>query len=309
MKPYPFKSLLGLKSLETDILATFLNRADQIQNGPHATPIGHAIKGKTVLTLFFEPSTRTRVSFETAIKRLGGTSVSINLETSSVKKGETLVDTIKNLDAMGFDALIVRHKNGGVPHFIDRLVDVPVINAGDGFNEHPSQGLLDLYTMQSEIGDLKHKNVLILGDILHSRVARSNLWALTKMGASVFVAGPPTLLPIGIETMGATVIPDIDRAIEFMDVINVLRIQYERQDLGYFPSIREYRHYYGLTAARLSRCKPTLKILHPGPMNRGIEIDSDVADGPHNVILNQVKNGVVMRMAILDLLLNRGTTQ
>lgn len=299
----PDKSLLGLRSFNRNRLETILSHARSLKQLYADNTHTRSLQGKTVLTLFFEPSTRTRVSFETAIKRLGGSSVGISMETSSVKKGETLFDTVKNLDAMGFDAIVVRHRNAGVPHFIDRILDVPVINAGDGFNEHPSQGLLDIFTMQEQRGTVENRNVLILGDILHSRVARSNIWALLQLGAKVFVAGPPTLIPANIADLGVTVVHDIDDVIPQMDFINVLRIQYERQDLGYFPTIREYRDQFGLTQERLKDAKPELCILHPGPINRGIEIDSAVADGPNNVILNQVTNGVIVRMAILDLLL------
>jgi aspartate carbamoyltransferase catalytic subunit len=258
-----------------------------------------ALAGKHVLTLFFEPSTRTKMSFDTALNRLGASKSSIQLESSSVKKGETLFDTVQNLSAFGFDGMIVRHAHAGAPHFIAKHVPASIINAGDGFHEHPTQALLDCFTMQEKSGSVEKKNILILGDILHSRVARSNILTLTKLGAQVFVAGPPTLIPSQITEMGVTIIPNLDAAIPHMDIINCLRIQYERQDLGYFPSIREYRQHFGLTAKRLAQAKPSLTILHPGPMNRGIEIDSEVADGPQNVILDQVKNGVFVRMAIL----------
>ena len=304
---YSQTSLLGLRDLTAKQILEIIQHAQRIKQAWNQQSQPQSLKGKTVLNLFFEPSTRTRVSFETAIKRLGGSSVGISVETSSVKKGETLFDTIKNLDAMGFDAVVVRHKNAGVPHFIDtHLPEVPVINAGDGFNEHPTQGLLDLFTMIEKKQNVSGKNVLILGDILHSRVARSNIWALTKLGARVFVSGPATLIPSGIEKLGVTVVPDADRIVPEMDFINVLRIQYERQDLGYFPTVREYRDQFGMTPERLANAKPDLCILHPGPINRGIEIDSIVADGPNNVILDQVSNGVFVRMAILDLLMNRG---
>lgn len=304
MKFPPDKSLLGLRSFSRDRLNAILSHARDLKALWATNSQPRSLQGKTILTLFFEPSTRTRVSFETAIKRLGGSAVSISVENSSVKKGETLFDTVKNLDAMGFDAIIVRHSNAGVPHFIDRTLSVPVINAGDGFNEHPSQGLLDIFTMQEQRGTVENKNVLIVGDILHSRVARSNIWALQHLGAHVFVAGPPTLIPACIGDMGVHVVSNIDDVIPSMDFINVLRIQYERQDLGYFPTVREYRDRFGITQDRLNGAKTDLCILHPGPINRGIEIDSSVADGPNNVILDQVTNGVIVRMAILDRLLS-----
>ena len=297
----PKLDFLGIEPLsETEILG-ILRVARQMQD---MTPHQQALAGKQVLTLFFEPSTRTKISFETALTRLGASKSSLQLESSSVKKGETLFDTVQNLAAFGFDAMIVRHAHAGAPHFIAKHVNASVINAGDGFHEHPTQALLDCFTIQEKLGDVSKLNILILGDILHSRVARSNILTLTKLGARVFVAGPPTLIPAQISEMGVTVIPHLDAAIPHMDVINCLRIQYERQDLGYFPSIREYRQHFGLTAKRLAQAKPTLTILHPGPMNRGIEIDSDVADGPHNVILDQVRNGVFVRMAILLKVLN-----
>jgi len=306
MKISSSKSLLALRFLNSEQLLRLINSALELKKSFTENQHPRSLSGQTILNLFFEPSTRTRVSFETAVKRLGGSSVALNLESSSVKKGETLFDTIKNLDAMGFDGIVVRHRHAGVPHFVDNTLGVPVINAGDGFNEHPSQGLLDVFTMIEKQGTVTGKNVLILGDILHSRVARSNIWALKTLGANVFVAGPPTLIPAGIEHMGAIVVPDLAKAIPHMDFINVLRIQYERQDLGYFPTVREYRDRFGLTLDRLQHAKPTVNILHPGPINRGIEIDSDVADGPHNVILDQVANGVIVRMAILQQLLSKG---
>jgi aspartate carbamoyltransferase catalytic subunit len=297
----PKLDFLGIEPLSQTEIMGILRVATQMQDlNQHQ----QALAGKQVLTLFFEPSTRTKMSFETALGRLGASKSTLQLESSSVKKGETLFDTVQNLAAFGFDAMIVRHAHAGAPHFIANHVGASVINAGDGFHEHPTQALLDCFTIQEKLGTVSKLNVLILGDILHSRVARSNIWTLLKLGARVFVAGPPTLIPTQIVDMGVTVIPHLDAAIPHMDVINCLRIQYERQDLGYFPSIREYRQHFGLTAKRLAQAKPTLTILHPGPMNRGIEIDSDVADGPHNVILDQVRNGVFVRMAILLKVLN-----
>lgn len=295
------QDFLGIETLsKSDIQGLLAVSMKMKEPTAHAS----ALSGKHVLTLFFEPSTRTKMSFETALGRLGANKSSIQLESSSVKKGETLFDTVQNLAAFGFDAMIVRHAHAGAPHFIANHVSSSVINAGDGFHEHPTQALLDCFTIQEKLGSVDKKNILILGDILHSRVARSNILTLTKLGAKVFVAGPPTLIPSQISEMGVTVIPNLDAAIPHMDVINCLRIQYERQDLGYFPSIREYRQHFGLTAKRLAQAKPTLTILHPGPMNRGIEIDSDIADGTHNVILDQVRNGVLVRMAILLKVLN-----
>jgi aspartate carbamoyltransferase catalytic subunit len=295
------QDFLGIDTLSKTDIVKLLSVAKKLKD---PTSHSNALAGKQVLTLFFEPSTRTKMSFETALGRLGAIKSSIQLDSSSVKKGETLFDTVQNLAAFGFDAMIVRHAHAGAPHFIAKHVPAAIINAGDGFHEHPTQALLDCFTIQDKIGTVEKKNILILGDILHSRVARSNILTLTKLGAQVFVAGPPTLIPADITAMGVTIIPNLDAAIPHMDVINCLRIQYERQDLGYFPSIREYRQHFGLTAKRLAEAKSTLTILHPGPMNRGIEIDSDVADGPHNVILDQVRNGVLVRMSVLLKTLN-----
>ena len=298
----PYLDFLGIEGLSQAEIEGILRVAKRLQN-----TAGHhqALAEKQVLTLFFEPSTRTKMSFDTALTRLGASKSSIQVESSSVKKGETLFDTVQNLAAFGFDAMIVRHAHAGAPHFIAKHVSAGIINAGDGFHEHPTQALLDCFTIQEKLGSLSKRNILILGDIQHSRVARSNIMTLNALGARVFVAGPPTLIPPEITDMGVTVIPNLDAAIPHMDVINCLRIQYERQDLGYFPSIREYRQHFGLTAKRLAQAKPTLTILHPGPMNRGIEIDSDVADGPHNVILDQVRNGIYVRMAVLLKVLNQ----
>jgi len=298
--------LLGLRSLSVGAIHDVLQSAALFKSSLATRSAPQTLLGKTILTLFFEPSTRTRVSFETAIKRLGGSTVSMAMESSSTKKGETLFDTVKNLDAMGFDGIVVRHRHTGVPHFLQQHMPFPVINAGDGFNEHPSQGLLDCFTLQESLGSLTDKVVVILGDILHSRVARSNIWGLTKLGAKVVVCGPPTLIPVGIQEMGVHVAPSLDTVLEVADAVNVLRVQYERQELGYFPSVREYRAWYGLTAQRMTRLKPGCCVLHPGPINRGIEIDSVVADGPHSVILEQVTNGVAIRMAIMDRWINGG---
>ncbi|MDA1353921.1 MAG: aspartate carbamoyltransferase catalytic subunit [bacterium] len=299
--------LLGLRHLSAAEITHLLDQAkplrDVLDRKVKQVP---TLRGKTVLLLFCEPSTRTRLSFEMAVRTIGADSLTMDISTSSASKGESLYDMVKNLEALGVDAIVIRHANGGAPHFVAETAKVPVINAGDGYNEHPTQGLLDLYTMRErcEDGDLSGKNVLIVGDIRHSRVAKSNIWGLTKLGANVFVSGPPTLIPPGIEQMGAYVVPNIDKAIPEMDFINVLRVQFERQDSIYFPSIREYRQQFGLTEERMAAAKPTVTVLHPGPMNRGIEIDSAVADGPSNVILDQVTNGIAVRMAVLYALLS-----
>lgn len=299
--------LLGLRHLSAAEITHLLDQAK-----PLRTILDRKVKqvptlrGKTVLLLFCEPSTRTRLSFEMAVRTIGADSLTMDINTSSASKGESLYDMVKNLEALGVDAIVIRHSNGGAPHFVSETAKVPVINAGDGYNEHPTQGLLDLYTMRerAEGNDLAGKNVLIVGDIRHSRVAKSNIWGLSKLGANVFVSGPPPLIPPGIEEMGAYVVPNIDAAIPEMDFINVLRVQFERQDSVYFPSIREYRYQFGLTEERMAKAKPNVTVLHPGPMNRGIEIDSAVADGPSNVILDQVTNGIAVRMAVLYALLS-----
>jgi aspartate carbamoyltransferase catalytic subunit len=262
-----------------------------------------ALNGKTVFTLFYENSTRTRSSFEMAAKMLSATTGSISAASSSVKKGETLIDTVKNIEVMGIDAIVIRHSMAGAPHLIAKNLKASVINAGDGCNEHPTQGLLDIYTMLEKKGTVEGKTVLIVGDIAHSRVARSNIWGLTKMGARVIVCGPPTLMPVGVEEMGAEVSADLDDAIGEADFVNVLRIQLERQEKGLFPSKEEYTRLFGIDAARMQKAKKDVVIMHPGPINRGVELSSEVADGPYNVILDQVKNGVAIRMAVLFLLL------
>ncbi len=298
-----YKDLLGLRFLTNTEIRLILDQAksfkEVISRKNKQVP---TLRGKTFVNLFCEPSTRTRSSFEMAIKLMGASALNMNIQMSAFQKGESLYDTVKNLQAMGIDGVIIRHRNGGTPHFISKHLDVPVINAGDGFNEHPTQALLDIFTMLEATPDVKNKKVLILGDISHSRVARSNIWGLTKLGAKVYVCGPKTLIPAGIEEMGVEVIYNLDSIIHEIDFINVLRVQYERQEVGFFPSIKEYRKLFGLTQDRLNKAKKDILILHPGPMNRGIEIDSGVADGPNNVILNQVTNGVAVRMAILYLL-------
>jgi aspartate carbamoyltransferase catalytic subunit len=252
--------------------------------------------------LFFEASTRTRVSFEFAEKRLSADTVNVAASGSSVSKGETLVDTARNLEAMRIDMVVMRHGASGAAQFLAERIESNVINAGDGTHEHPTQGLLDLLTLRDHFKTLEGLRVCICGDVLHSRVARSNIWGLQKMGAEVAVCGPRSLLPYGIEEFGVQVFDRIEAAIEWAQALNVLRLQLERMTAGYIPSLREYNRVFGVTAARVARAPRELLILHPGPMNRGVEIDSDVADGPHSVILNQVTNGVAIRMAVLYLL-------
>ncbi|MGE4170045.1 MAG: aspartate carbamoyltransferase catalytic subunit [Candidatus Margulisiibacteriota bacterium] len=302
---FPHRHLLDLHALSPKDIQAIFSLARTFQADPAVAQ--NRLQGKTLLNLFCEPSTRTRISFEMAIKRLGGSVINMSVDTSSFKKGETLFDTIKNLESLGVDGLIIRHANGGAPHFVAQHVGVPVINAGDGFHEHPTQGLLDAYSLLKHFKTetLDGKSVLIWGDIAHSRVARSNIWALQKMGATVSVGGPLTLMPSHIETLGVEVVIDLDSAIGRFDAINVLRMQYERQALGAVPSATEYRTFFGLTAGRLQKAKPEVVILHPGPINRGIELDSGVADGPQNIILDQVENGVWIRAAVLSSLFGK----
>jgi aspartate carbamoyltransferase catalytic subunit len=263
------------------------------------TPV---LRGKTIVNLFFEASTRTRISFEFAEKRLSADTVNIAATGSSVSKGETLVDTARNLEAMRIDMVVIRHGSSGAARFLAERIPSNVVNAGDGRHEHPTQALLDMLTIRDHRGRIEGLNVCIVGDVLHSRVARSNLWGLTKLGANVAVCAPRTLLPIGIESLGVQVFDRIEEALEWADVLNVLRLQLERMQSSFVPSLREYNRVFGITRERVERAPRDLLILHPGPMNRGVEIDSDVADGPNAVILDQVTNGVAVRMAVLYLL-------
>ena len=300
---FPHRHLLGIEPLVPQDIQTILDTADglrEILDRPiKKVP---ALRGKTVINLFYEPSTRTRSSFEIAERVLSADSLSIATAASSVTKGETLLDTAKNLEAMNPDMVIMRHASSGAPHFLARHCRFSVVNAGDGAHEHPTQALLDALTMRQRKGRLKGLRVAIVGDILHSRVARSNLWLLSKMGASVVLCGPPTLVPPGIETL-APVTFRIDEAVEGADVVMMLRLQMERMSGGFFPTTREYYRHFGLTEERVRRAKKDVLVMHPGPMNRGVEIASEVADGPYSVILDQVTNGVAVRMAVLYLLL------
>ncbi len=257
------------------------------------------LQGKTVVNLFYENSTRTRTSFEVAIRKLGAGTLNFSASTSSVAKGETLIDTAKNIEAMGPHAIVVRHASAGSPLYLSKNVSVPVINAGDGFHEHPTQALLDLYTMEEKLGDVKGKRVVILGDIAHSRVARSNIHILRKMGASVAVCAPPTLLPPVPETLGVDFAYRPEELLREADVVMCLRIQLERQNRMQLPSLAEYSQFWGLSRERAKLLKPGTIVLHPGPVNRGVELDTEVADGPRSAILNQVFNGVLIRMAVL----------
>jgi aspartate carbamoyltransferase catalytic subunit len=300
---FPHRHLLGIEPLVPQDIQTILDTADALKEILDR-PIKKvpALRGKTVINLFYEPSTRTRSSFEVAERVLSADSLSIATAASSVTKGETLLDTAKNLEAMNPDMVIMRHASSGAPHFLARHCRFSVVNAGDGAHEHPTQALLDALTMRQRKGRLKGLRVAIVGDILHSRVARSNLWLLSKMGASVVLCGPPTLLPPGIEAI-APVTYRIDEAVEGADIVMMLRLQMERMSGGFIPTTREYFRHFGLTEERVRRAKKDVLVMHPGPMNRGVEIASEVADGPYSVILDQVTNGVAVRMAVLYLLL------
>ncbi|MBM4302866.1 MAG: aspartate carbamoyltransferase catalytic subunit [Deltaproteobacteria bacterium] len=296
-------SLLGTEFLskvqiEQVLKLSFLFKKCLKQN--QAVP--QTLAGKTVILLFFEPSTRTRSSFELAAKRLGGNTLVLTKEGSSAEKGETLVDTAKTVQAMQPDLLVLRHPSAGSPFHLDQILDIPIVNAGDGFHEHPTQALLDLMTIQEFKGKIEGLKVLIVGDIAHSRVARSNIYALKKMGAEVSVCGPPTLLPPKVEQMGVEVHYELEKAVQDKDVIMTLRIQFERLNPGQSPSRGEYSKFYGISESVLKTAKADVLIMHPGPVNRGVEISPEVADGSRSVILNQVGNGVIVRMAILHLL-------
>ncbi len=297
------KDLLDLESLSPDQIRLVLDTAVPFKEiSERAIKKVPALRGQTIVNLFFEASTRTRISFEFAEKRLSADTVSVASSGSSVSKGETLVDTARNLEAMRIDMVVIRHGASGAAAFLADRIESNVINAGDGTHEHPTQGLLDLLTLRDHFGSLEGLRVCIVGDVLHSRVARSNIWGLKKMGAEVAVCGPKSLLPHAIADFGVTVFPRVEEAIEWAQALNILRLQLERMTSGYIPSLREYNRVFGVTRERLARAEHDVLIMHPGPMNRGVEIDSDVADGPHSVILNQVTNGVAVRMAVLYLL-------
>ena len=297
------KDLLGLAGMTREQITTILDVAEPLKEiSERAIKKVPTLRGMTVVNLFYEASTRTRISFEFAEKRMSADTVNIAASASSISKGETLVDTARNLEAMRIDMVVVRHPGSGAARFLAERIESNVINAGDGQHEHPTQGLLDLLTLRDKLGSLEGKRVCIVGDVLHSRVARSNIWGLKAMGAEVAVCGPRSLLPAGIAELGVQVFDRVEAAIEWADALNVLRLQLERMQLGYIPSLREYNRVFGVSRARLEKSPRDLLILHPGPMNRGVEIDSDVADGPHSVILHQVTNGVAVRMAVLYLL-------
>ncbi len=297
------KHLLGLDGVPREEIEAILNTARSFREVLDR-PIKRlpTLQGKTVVNLFFEPSTRTRISFELAEKRLSADIVNFSASTSSVKKGETLIDTVKNIQAMKIDMVVIRHSSPGAPHLLSRVLDANIINAGDGGHEHPTQALLDMMTIREKLGKLEGVTVALVGDISHSRVAMSNIHGLTTMGARVLVCGPSTLIPREIEKLGVEVYHNVDEVIPQADVLNILRLQLERQRKGLFPSLREYHNYFGITRERLEKATRPLLIMHPGPMNRGVEISSDVADSEHSVILEQVTNGVAVRMAVLYLL-------
>ena len=296
------KHLLDIESLTPEEITTVLDTAKAFKAvGERAIKKVPALRGKTVVNLFIEPSTRTRISFELAAIRLSADVINFTAEASSLRKGETLKDTARNLEALNADTIIIRHSATGAPHFLARFLKGSVVNAGDGAHEHPTQALLDTFTIREKKGRIAGLNVTILGDILYSRVARSNIWALLKLGANVTLCGPSTLVPRVFEQLGCKVTYDVDEAIGNADIINLLRIQHERQRKTMFPSLGEYTTLFGLTQARLLRTKPDVLIMHPGPINRGVEIDSDIADCGRSVILEQVTNGLAVRMAVLFL--------
>jgi aspartate carbamoyltransferase catalytic subunit len=306
LSAFPHRHLLGIEPLAPADIQVLLDTADGLKEVLDR-PIKKVptLRGKTVVNLFYEPSTRTRSSFEIAEKVLSADSLSISTATSSATKGETLLDTAKNLEAMNPDMIVIRHAASGAPHFLSRHCRSAIVNAGDGAHEHPTQALLDALTLRQKKGRLKGLRVAIVGDILHSRVARSNAWLLKKVGAQVVFCGPPTLIPPGIEAL-APVTYRIEEAVEGVDAIMMLRLQLERMTGGFFPTIREYHMRFGLTEDRVRLARKDVVILHPGPMNRGVEIASEVADGPYSVILDQVTNGVAIRMAVLYHLLGGG---
>jgi aspartate carbamoyltransferase catalytic subunit len=297
------KDLLGIKELSPEeinlILDTTLGFKDVLSRDIKKVP---PLRGKTVVSLFFEPSTRTRTSFALAAKRLSADVVNFSVTSSSVLKGESLIDTAYTIQSLGADFVVIRHSSSGAPHFLSKILNISIINAGDGANEHPTQALLDLFTIRTHKKKIKGLTVAIIGDIAHSRVAKSNIYGLSKLGAKVRVICPPTLKPAGIDNLGVEVFDSVEKGIKNADVVMALRLQLERQSKGFLPSLEEYFNLYGLTTERLNLAKDDAIVMHPGPMNRGVEIESEVADGPRSVILEQVTNGIAIRMAVLYLL-------
>jgi len=301
---FEHKDLLSIRQLSVSDIRLILDTAESLkeisQRDIKKVP---TLRGKSIVSFFYEPSTRTRISFEMAAKRLSADTLNLSASGSSMIKGETLIDTARNLQAMNPDIIVLRHSSSGAPHLLARNVEAGIINAGDGTNEHPTQALLDMFTIMEKKGRINGLKIAIIGDIAHSRVARSNILGLTKMGAEVTVSGPPTMMPVGVEDLGANIVFDPNEAVEGKDVIMLLRIQLERQSTILFPSLREYASFFGLTEKILKRAKPDVIVMHPGPVNRGVEIVNEVADGPFSVILDQVTNGLAVRMAILYLLI------
>jgi len=300
------RHLLGLENVPREDILKILDTSDSflevLERTIKKVP---TLRGITVLNLFYEPSTRTRISFELAEKRLSADSINFTLSTSSARKGESLRDTVQNIEAMKIDMVVVRHSSPGVPYFLTQCMDSNIINAGDGAHEHPTQALLDLYTLRKKYGKIDGLRVVLIGDVKHSRVVRSNIFGLKTLGASVAVCGPATLLPTGVEEFGCDVYTDLDEATDGADVLNIMRIQMERQQAGLLPSQREYTNLFGITKERLKRLNRNYTIMHPGPINRGVEVTSEVADSSKSVILDQVTNGQAVRMAVLYLLSGR----
>ena len=301
--PLSSRHLIGLQGVPREDIQLILDTATTFREVLER-PIKKVptLQGKTIVNLFFENSTRTRLSFELAQKRLSADTINFTTASSSTKKGETFKDTVKNIEAMKIDMIVVRHESGGIPLYLTKMTKANIINAGDGRHEHPTQGLLDMYSIKERLGKLEGLKVCIVGDISHSRVALSNIYGLNAMGAKVSVCGPATMIPKDIEKLGVKVYNDIDKAIAEHDVLNVLRIQLERKAGSTFPTLREYHNYFGINTERLDKHNKDILILHPGPINRGVELSSEVADGPYQIILNQVTNGVAIRMAVLYLL-------
>ena len=300
------KDLLGMKELSAEEIRYILYQAEIMKQllMQNAKKTPH-LQGKTVVTLFYENSTRTRMSFELASKYMSANAANMTASGSSVQKGESLIDTARTLDVMGTDVIVIRHQMSGAPHLIAKHVNASVINAGDGMNEHPTQALLDMFTMKEKLGTLEGLKVAILGDVAHSRVARSDIYALNKLGSSVAIAGPSTLLPKDVESLGVTVCPTVEEAIEGADVVMCLRLQKERQQSGLLPSMREYSKFFGLNEKRLALAKKDALVMHPGPVNRGIELNTEVMNLPQAVVNEQVTNGVAVRMAVLNILAKR----
>jgi aspartate carbamoyltransferase catalytic subunit len=300
------KHVIGIEHLTVDDIQLILETAQQFKEIINR-PIKKVptLRDITIANLFFENSTRTRISFELAQKRLSADIINFSSSSSSVKKGETLLDTVNNILSMKVDMIVMRHASPGAAHYLSERIDAHIVNAGDGTHEHPTQALLDAYSMQEKIGDLKGKKIAIIGDIMHSRVALSNIFCLKKLGAEVTLCGPPTLIPKYIEKLGVNISHNVDETLKWCDVANILRIQLERQNTKYFSSLREYALYFGVNRKRLEKLDKEIVIMHPGPINRGVEITSDVADSEHSIILNQVENGVAVRMAVMYLLVNK----